>query len=90
MEPENDGLEDDGSMLIFRGVQYQTKKMHYYTTWKVSGATPNVLVYHGPLQIATFLGVASHLLSRHGVDLMLNPERLDLSDSRYDLGSVAP
>ena len=49
MEPENDGLEDGfsfsigwflGSMLIFRGVQYQPKKMHYYTTWKVNAATP--------------------------------------------------
>eukprot|EP00434_Breviolum_minutum_P043311 symbB.v1.2.038599.t1/scaffold6075.1/size21117/1 len=25
-----------------------------YTTWKVDGATPHVLVYHGSLQIATF------------------------------------
>ena len=34
----------------------------FYTAWKVDGAfLPVVLVYHSPLQIATFLGVARHL-----------------------------
>ena len=61
MEPENDGLEDGfsfsirwflGSMLIFRGVQYQPQKMQHLES---KCGNSHVLVYHGPLlNYATF------------------------------------